>query len=107
MRLFITLVLYSISIISCAIGANWPHENFKAIYSGKIGESIDNPELLAGGYPKKKVGSRNLPNGNIETEYRMKNPWGVCRIYYEVNPATRIIVGWRYDGTTKACSNPP
>lgn len=107
MRFILLAFVFTMLVASCAIGSGWPHENFKEIYGGKVGENADDPNLLAGGYPKKKVGSTYLPNGNIEVHYVMDNPWGQCDIFYEVNSETRVIVSWRYQGSHEACSIPP
>lgn len=107
MRPLSTLVMCAMLITSCAIGISWPHENFKEIYGGNVGKNIDDPSVLAGGYPKEKVGSRNMVNGNMEISYRLKNPWGVCYLFYEVDPKTRVIVDWRYEGANETCVAPP
>lgn len=105
MRLFITLVLYSISIISCAIGANWPHENFKSVCSAQVGKNTNDPSLFRRDY---EIGRRPLPNGNVETEHlHLRGSTGDCRIFYEVDPTTNTIVACRYEGSEQTCVLPP
>lgn len=100
-------LISAIVISGCSIGARLPHENFREVYGGKVGKSIDDPSLLVGNYPKREVGSRTLSNGNLEKGFDMENPWGHCRIYYEVNPQSRIIIAWRFEGSDEACAVPP
>ena len=100
-------LICAVVISGCSLGAGMSQDNFREIYSGKVGRSIDDPSLLVGNYPKKEVGSRTLPNGNIEMEFDMENPGGQCRIFYEVDPQSRIIVAWRFEGGDEACAVPP
>ena len=89
---------------ACSIGAQWPYNNFNKIYSHQVGKSLDASSL----YERRKIGSRTLPSGNIETEYlHGKGRRGICRVFYEIDPKTRIIVGWRYEGDEKACAISP
>jgi hypothetical protein len=39
-------------------------------------------------------------NGNIENEYRFR---GTCRYFYEIEPKTGRIVGWRFEGSERDC----
>jgi hypothetical protein len=76
-----------------------PHENFRSHMSHNIGKDIDDP-LTEGVNPHVFVGSKILPNGNIENEYRL---YGSCRYFFEVDARTRKIVSWRFEGSEHDC----
>ena len=109
MRSALTVLGFTMLLMSCAIGASWPHENFLSTYRYYVGKSVDDPTISIA--PQNTVGRRTLPNGNIEIEYlHVKNAYGRyghCRVFFEVNPDTEIIVDWRYEGSEKACVIPP
>ncbi|MHB8474524.1 MAG: hypothetical protein ACYDC8_17065 [Gammaproteobacteria bacterium] len=67
-----------------------------------IGRNIDDPST---NWVRSEnlVGSKYLPNGNIEYEYRDR---GACRYFFEVNPKTRIIISWRLKGEEDCKINP-
>jgi hypothetical protein len=48
--------------------------------------------------------SKTLFNGNIENQYRYR---GTCRYFFEVDPKTRKIVGWRFEGSERDCEIVP
>lgn len=50
------------------------------------------------------MGSRELPNGNVETNFSWRKH---CPVFFEINPATRIIVGWRFEGNERDCEIVP
>jgi len=77
-----------------------PHENFKAHMEFNVGSSIDKPREPSIALPKYLLGFRVLPHGNTENEYRHVR---ACRYFFEFNPETRIIVGWRFEGSDKDC----
>jgi len=80
-----------------------PHENFKNKKASNIGCSIDKPRS-PGVILRKLLSSRMLPNGNIENEY---HEWRSCRYFFEYDPETRIIVGWRFEGSEEDCATVP
>jgi len=77
-----------------------PHENFKESIGFYVGYSIDKPRLP--GVTRREIflSSRMLPNGNIENKY--KYVWS-CRYFFEYDPETRMIVGWRFEGSEEDC----
>jgi hypothetical protein len=82
-----------------------PHENFKTIMQNNVGKRADDPTSHVSRFPPEWViGSRLLPNGNIETEYARRE---ACRVFFEINPKTRIIVGWRFEGSERDCEIVP
>ena len=71
--------------------------------SHNIGKNIDDSrtnwvrsELL--------IESTVLPSGNIENNYRFRNS---CQYYFEIEPESRIIVGWRDEGREADCEIAP
>ena len=92
------------SLVSCAVGSQWPHKNFLDIYDHQVGKSVNDPSL----YKRKKIGSRVLSDGNIEQEYlHSMGKRGTCRVFYRINPETQTIESWRYEGSDRACAISP
>lgn len=85
-----------------------PHENFKNALYGEngwpshIGESINerNPRAALNPDPNALIDVSPLANGNVEYKYRhgFKARESSCRIIYEVDPTTRLIVAARFEG---------
>lgn len=46
------------------------------------------------------IDSKVLPNGNIENGYLFR---GTCRYFFEYAPDTKVIVGWRFEGSEQDC----
>jgi len=103
MREVLTLLGWSLMLVlsSCSVLA--PHENFKVHMRSDIGESVDAPNTWAGPHFR-AIDVKVLPNGNIENEYEFR---GSCRYFFEFNPETRIIIGWRFEGREKDCAIMP
>lgn len=85
------------SLASCS--SVTPHENFRGHMSHNVGKSIDDPNTNWV-IPKYLIDSKTLPNGNIENGYRFR---GTCRYFFEFDPNTRRIVGWRFEGSEGDC----
>jgi hypothetical protein len=90
------LVLFTVGACSSVT----PHENFQMILGQSVSKSIDDPPRLTNAYPDRLISSKVLGNGNIENEYRW---YGACRYFYEINPTTRVIVGWHFEGGQSEC----
>ena len=88
--------LLSIVLLSC--GGHLSHENFLTFAGRHVGSNMEevNPTTRVTGY----VDGRILANGNSEYGFKY---WKTCRVYYEVDPETRIIVDWRWEGLRKDC----
>ncbi|MCA1803866.1 MAG: hypothetical protein LC646_00520 [Xanthomonadaceae bacterium] len=86
-------------LLSCSVLPT-PHENFKRAMQSNIGKREDSETSYLLRYPEDVLGSATLPNGNIETEFFQSRK---CRVFFEINPATRIIVGWRFEGSERDC----
>lgn len=74
------------------------HERFVLYNNSKIGRNFDKENY--GTRIQEYADSRFLPNGNVEYGFKWK---AKCRVYYEVNPETRIIVNWRWEGSQRYC----
>ena len=97
-------------ISGCLSLADWPHENFKQNYGGQVGKRADDPSSLISRYPQLIAARRELQNGNVEIEFlHMKSNIRVaeCVVFYEIDQATNMIVGWRFNGNEKVCSWTP
>jgi len=66
-----------------------------------VGNSI---HVLRGMYSSPPLSIKQLPNGNMEEEriagYGNRDR---CREFYEYDPRTSIIVGWRFEGSKADC----
>lgn len=50
------------------------------------------------------IGDRVLPNGNLEAGFGLYYPEPKCRYYYEYEPKTGVIVGFRFEESERfAC----
>lgn len=107
MNRFIGSVMVVVGLILLAppsCGSMTPHENFKAHMASNVGSLIDNPREPGVALDKYLLGSRILPNGNIENEYQDR---GSCHYFFEFDPKTRIIIGWRFEGSERDCAVVP
>lgn len=98
----IVVALMLISVSSCS--SMTPHENFKSLMSHNVGSSIDMPRVAGSARAEYLLGSKILPNGNIENQYRGR---GTCRVFFEFDPITSIIVNWRFEGGERDCEIVP
>ena len=98
------LVFGALFISGCAFFAASPHDNFIAHLNSQIGKNIDEVPYYQIPHREDMINSKNLPNGNIENEYKYR---GTCRYFYEINPVTHKIVGARFEGNDKDCSINP
>jgi len=81
------------------------HQAFKEMYSRQVGLSVDNAtHSWLARYPDSVVGKLSLPSGNIEVEYIPQSWRNGCRVFFEVDEKTRIVIGWRFEGDEKACT---
>jgi hypothetical protein len=80
------------------------HQNFLLLMDHNIGSSIDSPRLAGSALEKYLIESKQLPNGNTENEYLERRS---CRIFFEFDSDTRIIVAWRYRGDPADCGIAP
>jgi len=82
------------------------HKGFKNLYGFQVGKKIEDSWLMR--YPESVIGSRTLPNGHTETEFQPSTIGsGGCRVFYEIDPVTNVIVNWRFEGTEQDCAVVP
>lgn len=91
-------------LVLSSCSALTPHENFKSAMQSNIGKKEDSSASYLSRYPEDVLGSSGLTNGNIETEFFQSRK---CRVFFEIDPKTRIIVGWRFEGSEKDCEIVP
>ena len=89
-------------LTSCIYPVSTPQEAFISHMKYNIGRNIDKPSTNWVG-SENFIDSRSLNNGNNEYGYRWR---GSCRYYFEVNPKTHIIVGWRLENEQDCKLNP-
>jgi hypothetical protein len=55
-----------------AIGLRFrrPQQNFKDWLQQQLGKSVDDPDAYINRYPENRITTRDLPNGNLELQYR-------------------------------------
>lgn len=92
-----------LAAVSCA-AIPTPHENFLLIMGSNVGKHVDNPLILWNRYADWRAGIRILENGNAEHEFRWRT---YCPVFFEVDPNTRLIVGWRFEGRETDCQIVP
>lgn len=98
--MMVAVILMFLSLPSCS--SVTPHENFKDHMSHTVGKRINDPRTWA--RPDRYIGSKVLQNGNTENEYQFH---GSCHYFFEYDPETRIIVGWRFEGSERDCEIMP
>jgi len=90
--------LFLVSCISLS-----PRENFFEIMNATVGRDLNKIEPYDFGYPKRAIKTNQLPNGNFENEYMLKNTIGTCIYVFEIDPKTNKILSWRIEGDPNAC----
>jgi hypothetical protein len=73
--------------------------------SRQVGKSIDDADAYPVFYRLRQLNAKSLPNGNEEHEYAAGRK-GECRLFFEVQPLTRRIVRWSYEGSERDCVIP-
>jgi hypothetical protein len=81
------------------------HENFKRVMDRQVGKRIDDPDAYPTFYRLREGKSKQLPNGNQLEEYAAGRSER-CRVYFEVDAATRRIVRWSSEGSERDCVIP-
>jgi hypothetical protein len=98
--------IYKVILTGCllmlplACASVTPHQNFVMLMQFAIGKSVDDPTVSDRRQPARLIDRKTLSNGNIEEAYRFR---GACRYFYEVNPTTRMIEDWRFEGDERDC----
>src|SRR5258706_8860114 len=80
-------------------------DNFEQVMGADVGKSADDPSTYRMRHKDSRVGSNKLRNGHVEEEYQagFRNN---CRVFYEIDEATRKIVNWRWGQPDDDCILP-
>lgn len=97
----LTAGLLLVILSGCFYSPLTPHETFKERNQSEVGRNINEPRFRY--FIPKNI--KSLPNGNIEYEYHV--PRKECHYFYEIEPKTGLIVGWRFEGSESECSVNP
>lgn len=87
-------------LTSCSCSVVSPHDNFKKHMEYHLGKKIDSPSSYVARYPQWVGGKTELRNGNEEVEFLQGK---FCRVFFEVDKTTNVIIGWRFEGIDKDC----
>lgn len=87
------------SFAACSTGR--AHQNFKSAMQAQVGRDLNDPYLLRNKSPN-YVGTKILPNGNAEDEFKIGRRLN-CRVFIEADKAIGKTVGWRYEGIDDDC----
>lgn len=85
-------------VLLCACSSITPHEAFVKSMQADIGKSTDS---ITWRQPNRLIGSKTMSNGNIEESYQFRRS---CFYYYEIDPGSHLIVGWRFEGPESDCA---
>ena len=100
-RRFLSVMLLAYLLLPALLSCDMTptHEAFLSFHESDVGREME--EVYSGTYivPYMLEG-KILPNGNSEYGFARR---GTCEVYYEVDPETRIIVAWRWQGLKEDC----
>ena len=89
-------------LLLAACASNRPEQQaFRRVMDSQIGKQADDPDFYPVLYRLRQVDAKNLPNGNVEEEYRAGRK-GECGLVFETTPGRRV-VAWRIHGPTGDC----
>jgi len=100
--LYVWITLISVLMMACS--SITPHQNFVLMMQSKVGKNRYSDTAQHVLVQKLLLGSSNLPNGNIELEFKFIKS---CHYFFEINPTDDIIVDWHYMGNDEDCGIPP
>lgn len=93
------------ALVGCALLGR---DNFEQVMGADVGKPADDPSTYRVRHPELRIGAHKLRNGHVEEEYQagFRNN---CRVFYEIDEATRKIVNWRLrqDQPDDDCILPP
>lgn len=105
MRRIILATFFMLQLLGClSYSLEAQHENFKRQFRNDVGKKSSNSNTNISRYPQLIIDSRKLSGGNIEKKLRWH---GSCRVFYEIDPETKIILNWRFEGSKKDCTIAP
>ena len=77
-------------------------ENFRQVMERQVGKRADAPDFYPVLYRLRQVDSKPVANGHREDKY-LAGYQGKCALFFEVDPATGIVTGWRADAGDRDC----
>ncbi|SRR3954463_9542197 len=97
------LVLLTLLVCGCA----WQPrgDNFRQVMERQVGKHVDDPDFYPVLYRLRQVDSKALPNGRRQERY-LAGYQGKCEVVFEVDPASRTVVGWQADPRDSDCVIP-
>ena len=95
------VVLFALFLTTTSCVSLDPYKYFEDQLQAEVGKSIDDAPSYPWRVRPDLVFTKPLSNGHIEYHYVYENIRGLCRYLFEVDPTTRRIVNWKYDGQDK------
>jgi hypothetical protein len=93
--------LFTLRILPrCATKKAAPSRLFRVRILPRCTRRDDNLWYWRNRYPEMRVGAQPMPNGNIEEQFAW-NPR--CQVYFEIDKASHVILGWRFEGSRQDC----
>jgi len=68
--------------------------------NNNIGKVFDATKMTGG---DRLMDVKILPDGKLERTYR----YGECRFVFQIEPATSVVLGWRFEGNDHDCAIVP
>ena len=99
-RRLVTISIVTLSIVNYSCNVPTPHENFRHIMQVDIGKRMQDSTTNISRYSDQIYKRNTLSNGNIEIGL---NHIGNCKVFFQVDHRTSIILDWRYEGSQKDC----
>jgi sarcosine oxidase delta subunit len=101
-KIFRVSLMVVASMFCTACSSITPHENFLSLMQLNVGKKVGQDQGH-GMAPQTYLGSRDLPDGNIELEYKYIKS---CRLYFAVDKVNNVVKSWRYEGANADCIVP-
>jgi hypothetical protein len=68
----------------------------------QVGKRADDPDFYPVLYRLRQVDSKLIANGHREDKY-LAGYQGKCELYFEVDPGSGVVTGWRADPRDSGC----
>ena len=91
-------------LVALAAGCAWKPrgENFRQVMERQVGKRADDPDFYPVLYRLRQVDSKLIANGHREDKY-LAGYKGKCEVYFEIDPASGRVTGWRADPRDSDC----